>query len=105
MEAELHIDDEPMVAIFVNKDTQEDEVVKLFKTKVRELFKQISESEKNHPRTSSNIKRDRKWYWKNKEGLGYQKIWNEVSKENKGISKDTITKAIQQYKKVLGVEL
>lgn len=99
-EAELHIDDEPMVAIFVNKDTQEDEVVDLFKTKVKELFKQIAEREKQPPRTSSNIKRDRDWYWKHKDGLSYQKILDQTSKV---VGRQAVIDATKQYKFNLGI--
>lgn len=50
--------------------------------------------------TISNIKRDRKWYWANKNGMSYAKIWKEMENET-GLSDDYIAKAIQQYKKNL----
>ena len=50
--------------------------------------------------TISNIKRDRKWYWANKNGISYNDIW--IKLENSlGTSNDYIAKAIQQYKKNL----
>ncbi|MDO8570573.1 MAG: hypothetical protein Q7R97_03230 [Candidatus Daviesbacteria bacterium] len=103
IEAELHIDDEPMAAIFVNKDTQEDEVVELLKTKVKKLFEQVSEREKKPPRTSSNIKRDRKWYWKHKDDLSYQEILDQTPKNEAVVGRQAIIDAIIQYEFNIGV--
>ncbi len=50
------------------------------------------------PDTKPNINRDRKWYWMNKKGLGYQKIANLSSNSNLSISKQVVANAVADYK-------
>lgn len=95
--------EEPMVAIFVNQETQVNEVTKLLNNEVKELFKSISNREQKIPRTSTNIKRDRVWYWKHIDGLSYQKILNETPESIAVVGRQAVIDAIKQYKLNLGI--
>lgn len=56
----------------------------------------------------SNIKRDRKWYWMNKQGTSYREISKSEAKLYGGESLDyyeNIKAAVQAYKKLLAVEI
>lgn len=93
--------EEPMVAIFVNQETQIDEVTKLFNNDVKELLKNISAGKQKYPRKSENIKRDREWYWKHKDGISYQKILNQTP--DACVERQAVIDAIKQYKMNIGV--
>ena len=101
IEAELDTE-QSMVAIFVNPETKRDQVEKLFDTKVKELFKKIN-NKKVPTRASSNIKRDREWYWQVQEGKSFQEIANS-SIADTARNRDVVFKAVDQYRKKLGVE-
>lgn len=96
---EVYIE-EPMVAIFINPETMIDEIKKLMSSEVEELFKKAKRYNMVS-RTSQNIRRDREWYWMNKQGLSYGKIWEKLSKMERTHDVNGIAKAIQQYKKNL----
>lgn len=111
--------DEKLTAIVVNRESTINEVEDVFNSLKKYQFG-TQKMGKNDPMvkfledelpqnklqsTISNIKRDRKWYWMNKGGLGYQKIWEQSSKSERGSSKETIAKAMQQYKRILRVEI
>lgn len=54
--------------------------------------------------TISNIKRDREWYWLNKSGLGYDKIYKLEREKGNHLTEDAVRKAIKQYQKLLKPE-
>jgi len=102
-----------MFVIYFTADTTEKELLKTFneyKTQIKTLRKikpldRFFQSVGNtQPDTISNIKRDREWYWKKKQG----KTCLEIAKEDKQKGSidpedyvETIKKAIRQYRKRL----
>lgn len=94
--------EEPMVAIFVNPDTQLSEIKQLFRTKVKNAFNETLPSKKV-PRKSDNIRRDRQWYWQHIGGLSYQKIWDQIPEKFKPESKQAVINAIKRYEKNLAI--
>jgi hypothetical protein len=92
--------EEPLVAILVSPDTKFKEVKRLMKTEVKDIFNN-KEYKVVKVRTSSNIVRDRRWYWLHEHGKSYQEIAN-TNKDFK-YNRDTVIKAIKQYEEKLGV--
>lgn len=95
---------EPYCAIiltpYLNK-TQLGEIFERNKNKIVELYENSRYRYRTYSSdTVTNIKRDRNWYWLNKNGMSYTKILNEVE-HNRGITWGGISQAIRQYKRNL----
>lgn len=95
--------DDPLVAIFVSPNTKIKDVEYLMNTQVKSIFQKRKYNNKNL-RTSGLIKRDRKWYWLHQDGKSYKEIVDMDYRETLN-DRDIVIKAIQQYKKNLGVEM
>lgn len=106
----LNIIEEPKICIVITPDTKLNEVVELFKTEVGAVVEQYNRHLNTHKNkfedTISNIKRDRKWYWQhNEELLSYSKIQLLSKKDGHIITADGVSKAINQYRQRLTLEL
>lgn len=84
----------PMTAIVVHPEATETDILQTF----REYKDMIKKQGAYVPDTISNIKRDRKWYWLNKEGLGYETISQRAKSESIVVSWSAVRAAIKQYK-------
>ena len=91
--------EEPFLAIQFTSDASEKDILKAFRGRKSVLrdYRRVAKKRNKEPDTISNIKRDRDWYWKNIKGMSYGKIWS----GQKGISKEGVAQAIEQYKKRL----
>jgi len=100
-------------AIYFTADTTKEELLEVFDEfkksvssirKIRPVDRYYFSYGDKKPDTISNIKRDRAWYWKKKQGKTYLQIAKE-DKERGGIDpedyKETVRKAIKQYEKRL----
>lgn len=81
--------EEPMVAIFVNPETNINEVEELMKTKVKNLFKK-SERYIKKSNINQDIRDIRKLYWMHKNGKSNKDIGDKYGIEESGISKKII---------------
>lgn len=98
------------VTIVVNPETTNKELLDIFDYIKKHEFrmKKIDKdtpSEYMLPDVISNIKRDRKWYWQNKQGESAFKIFKGLEKQGIIIEQKTIEKAITQYRKRLQTPL
>lgn len=93
-EMEINTKGNSKAAIVFDSRTTKEEVIKMFNEAKKELpFVKD---------TVSNIRRDRMWYWENRQGKSAAKIQDEYSKE---ISIKGIEKAINQYKKLISYQI
>lgn len=103
-------DDETIIAIQVNRESKPVEVKDVFaaiqayyfgeKKPNTDLVGLISDNASHDklPDTISNIDRDRRWYWQNKNGLSYKKIWMQSPRNERTYDESGVIKAINQYK-------
>jgi hypothetical protein len=90
----------------IKTELDEDDFIQLNRLMTKEQLLSLYKSYKAKIKTSdtrSNIVRDRDWYWLNKEGNSYGKIWKMELKKKKGerITQDGVARAIQKYKEKL----
>lgn len=96
--------------IQVTKETTEVELLEVFH-KFKKMpsdntyEKSLFSGESFNPDTISNIERDRKWYWLNKGGLGYEKISQQAKSEGIVITWSAVRAAIKQYKNRLALSV
>lgn len=96
----------PRIAIIISPETKLSEVKEVFRKNVpseMDYFKNeyLNSKSKLHS-TISNIKRDRRWYWENKNGNSAAKI---CEKSDLNIDQKSVEKAITQYKKHLQIAI
>lgn len=87
-------------AIILYPDTTIKEIERVFN-----LYRTTLKDARRTVDTISNIRRDREWYWKNINDSSYENIYMEELKKGTNITLGGISKAIQQYKRRLSVEL
>lgn len=115
----LEIIEEPKICIVITPDTNPEEIDELFNKEVPEAIKNYQDYLNSHPNytwsKTSNIRRDRRWYWLNHKinsydiekrvilsnKLGYLKI---AQLEDVYVSWTGVREAINQYKKRLSSE-
>lgn len=99
---------QPVMAIVISPETQLKEVVRIFREEVMYLRAEYMASylkeKRMTPDIIGNIKRDRRWYWLNKQGMSYKDIFNEEGKKTLD-DIDGVTKAIKRYQKKLSAEI
>jgi hypothetical protein len=116
LELESFETDEGMVAIAVNRESTQNDVLKTFdfirkyrfkNKKVKEddglinIFEEDKRAANKLIDTLTEIKQTRDWYWQNKNGFSYKKIWINMGGENANISQKAIEQAVARYKKLL----
>ena len=114
---------DPQIAILLSPESSRKDVIAAYKEgfqKVLEEYKHRMRMQYRNPilvDTVSNIKRDREWYWQNKNGKGYMQLAKRNIKDHMNISDsikfkdkvqmetEVIRKAIVQYKKNLTIPI
>lgn len=118
---EAQDNEQPIIAIQVGRESDPEEVKKTFSAVSTEFFggREIINADGTGridynprfrtPDTISNIRRDREWYWKNKDyighkKIGYKKIWTASDPKDHTGDWEGVSKAIKQYRSRLRVE-
>lgn len=102
---------DPQIAILLSPESSRNDVIEAYREgfqKVLEEYRHRMRAQYRNPLfvdTISNIKRDREWYWLNKQGMSYGQIANLTNKQRRVISTDGVIKAIKQYKKNLKIPI
>jgi len=85
--------------IVVNRESTDEDVKRVYKYIKEKIFAKDNKLIKFYdPR--GNIRRDREWYWLNKLGMGYKKIW-ELKMPGNTDSWKGVDMAIKRYKAML----
>lgn len=86
----------PQIAIVVNPETNPDDV----RSKLINFIKTGKQYSKEWvlPDTVTNIKRDRIWYWQQKEGMSYEEIRKKTKKIDQPATWQAVRNAISRYK-------